>query len=238
MYIKLFFKDSMSGSTVSNTSIIRSKILDAVTSMHNALGIRDIGRIHHAPLTTSNGVIFLVSVKLVNENQDVQGLAMRWMRMEKMIRKKFPCTALEYLCKELFTILNFFESSQIPLDPGLYVGYLRLQSTLNVIRVSVPENVPSVLPFALIRDNPHVTMEEWEWLRDVDKSRDESQHDEKASAQPSSLQYKFHQQLSKAVSVLIHDLDIEPDLIQNHRLFRLEILQLNSDVSFIFVIFF
>lgn len=51
---------------------------------------------------------------------------MRWMRMEKLVRKKISsCPALEFLNKELFNILNFFESSQIPLDPGLYLGYLR-----------------------------------------------------------------------------------------------------------------
>lgn len=227
----------MNGSTSSNSSIIRSKILETVTSMHNALGVRDIGRIHHGPLKNSNGVVFLVSVKMVNENQDVQGLAMRWMRMEKLIRKKFSCSALEYLTKELFTILNFFEASQIPLDPGLYLGYLRLQSTLNVIRVTVPENVPAVLPFALIRENPHVTMEEWEWLRELDKLSDEGNQSPIETPQPTNLQYKFHQQLSRAGSILIHDLDIEPDLIKDHRLFRLQILQLNSDVSFIFVSF-
>uniref|UniRef100_A0A915E2D1 Uncharacterized protein n=1 Tax=Ditylenchus dipsaci TaxID=166011 RepID=A0A915E2D1_9BILA len=74
----------------------------------------------------------------------------------KTDRKKLPCSALDFLCKELFNILNFFESSQIPLDPGLYISYLRLQSSLNVIRVTVPENVPSVLPFALVRSNPHI----------------------------------------------------------------------------------
>jgi hypothetical protein len=69
---------------------------------------------HHIPLTYSNGAVFLVSVHLVNESQAVQGLAMRWMKMEKLIRKKMSCSALDYLCKELFNILNFFESSQIP----------------------------------------------------------------------------------------------------------------------------
>ncbi|KAI1725401.1 ankyrin repeat and fibronectin type-III domain-containing protein 1 [Ditylenchus destructor] len=222
-----YLQESMTGSSCSNSSQLRAKILDVVTSMHNALGVRDIGRIHHTPLTT-NGSVFLVSVNLVSETQAVQGLAMRWMRMEKLIRKKYSCPALEFLSAQLFNILNFFESSQIPLDPGLYMGYLRLQSTLNVIRVTVPENVPSVLPFVLVRKNPHVSQEEWEWLRQIDQERP-------FRSRPSSLQQAFHQQLGKAAAVLINDLDMDTELIQNHRIYKLQVLQLHSDVSFILV---
>ncbi|KAI1731892.1 ankyrin repeat and fibronectin type-III domain-containing protein 1 [Ditylenchus destructor] len=222
-----YLQESMSGSSCSNSSQLRAKILDVVTSMHNALGVRDIGRIHHTPLTT-NGTVFLVSVNIVSETQAVQGLAMRWMRMEKLIRKKYSCPALEFLSAQLFNILNFFESSQIPLDPGLYMGYLRLQSTLNVIRVTVPENVPSVLPFVLVRKNPHVSQEEWEWLRQIDQDRP-------FRTRPSSLQQAFHQQLGKAAAVLINDLDMDTELIQNHRIYNLQVLQLHSDVSFILV---
>uniref|UniRef100_A0A915DSP2 Uncharacterized protein n=1 Tax=Ditylenchus dipsaci TaxID=166011 RepID=A0A915DSP2_9BILA len=222
-----YLQESMSGGSCSNSSQFRAKILDAVTSMHNALGVRDIvwayitcrktfhadyllpGRMHHVPLTYSNGTSYEV---------DEDG---------KTDKKKAPCSALDFLCKELFNILNFFESSQIPLDPGLYISYLRLQSSLNVIRVTVPENVPSVLPFALVRSNPHVSEEEWEWLRLIDQKPFPSK--------ASPLQVAFHQQLGKAAAVLINDLDMEIDLIQKHRLYRLQVLQLHSDVSFILI---
>lgn len=48
---------------------------------------------------------------------------------------------------------------------GLYVGYLKLHSSLNSIRVVVPDVLPSMLPFTRVRDNPHLTKEEWEWIK-------------------------------------------------------------------------
>lgn len=63
----------MQNTSCSNSSQLRAKLLEAITSMMNALGVRDIGRLHHIPITYSNGVTFFVSVNLVNENQAVQG---------------------------------------------------------------------------------------------------------------------------------------------------------------------
>lgn len=58
---------------------------------------------------------------------------------------------MDTLHKEILNVLNFFESSQIPLRKGLYLCYLKLHSTINTIRVVVPHNVPSMLPYVFIR---------------------------------------------------------------------------------------
>lgn len=112
----------------------------------------------------------------------------------------------------------------------------RLESSLNEIRVTVPENVPSALPFALIRKNPHVSREEWEWIQQLDPTNISGKLTEK-TARPTQLQYMFHQQLGRAVSVLINDLNIDSKLVQSHRLFRLQVLQIHPDISFILVYF-
>lgn len=151
---------------------------------------------------------------------------MRWMRLSKLMRKKSSSSAFDFLSKEVVNILNFFESAQIPLERGLYLCYMRLQSSLNTIRVTVPDNLPSVLPFVSVRQNPHVSREEWEWLRVVEKD---------GSARPSSAQYLFHMQMSRALNTLLHDLELDNDLVQSHRLYRFQVLQLHSDVSFILV---
>uniref|UniRef100_A0AC34F365 Ras-associating domain-containing protein n=1 Tax=Panagrolaimus sp. ES5 TaxID=591445 RepID=A0AC34F365_9BILA len=152
-----YLQDS-SGGTWSSNSPFRAKVLEAVAAMHNALGVKDIGRIHHIPLTYSAATTFIVSVHFVTENQATQsqGLAMRWMKSNKIMRKKSSSTPLDFLCKEMVPVLNFFESSQIPLDRGLYLGYLKMQSSLNTIRVTVPDNMPSALPYVTIRSTPHI----------------------------------------------------------------------------------
>lgn len=222
-------QDSCGGAWSSNAPL-RAKILEAVASMHNALGVKDIGRIHYMPLVYSTTTTFLVSIHFVTENQAVQsqGLAMRWMRLTKIIRKKYTNGAMDYLNREILSILNFFEASQIPLDRGLYLCYLKLQSSLDTIRVTVPDNLPSVLPYVSIRSNPHVTQEEWEWVRSLDSDNVET-------LRPSTIQYTFHQQLMKASDNLIKDLDLESDIISTHRLYKLQILELHPDVSVIMV---
>lgn len=63
----------MQNASCSNSFQFKAKLLEAIMSMMNALGVRDIGRMHHIPITYNNGVTFFVSVNLVNENQAVQG---------------------------------------------------------------------------------------------------------------------------------------------------------------------
>lgn len=153
---------------------------------------------------------------------------MRWMKLNKIMRKKSSSSPLDFLCKEMVPILNFFEASQIPLDRGLYLGYLKMQSSLNTIRVTVPDNMPSSLPYVTVRSTPHVSQEEWEWIRSSDS-------DENTFSRPTPTQHNFHQQLMRATEMLLRDLDLEADLIRHHRLFKFQVLQLHPDVSFILV---
>jgi len=53
----------------------------------------------------------------------------------------------------MLPILNFYESSLISLKPGLYLAYLKLQSSLNCVNVLIPENFTSILPFASKKKN-------------------------------------------------------------------------------------
>ena len=40
---------------------------------------------------------------------------------------------------------------------GLYIGYLKLRTSVDAIHVVVQENCPNVLPHVKIRDNPNVS---------------------------------------------------------------------------------
>uniref|UniRef100_A0A914HA82 Ras-associating domain-containing protein n=1 Tax=Globodera rostochiensis TaxID=31243 RepID=A0A914HA82_GLORO len=230
-------QESFSSSTASSAnSQLRSRLLDAALAMHNALGVKDIGRVHHVPLVSQPGTTLLVTARLVPEGQcgEAQGLAMRWMRMEKMFRRRQACPSLEFLSRELLPLLNFYESSLISLEPGLYLAYLRLHSSLNSIHVLVPDTLISSLPFASMRSNPHVTREEWALLKSLAEATEESEEQlilERALPE----QRRFHHQLTKAASRLIHDLELDPEQLQGTRLFRHRLVQLNERVSLILV---
>ena len=57
----------------------------------------DIGRLHHVPVQPHSGTALLLTVRLVPEqcSSEAQGLAMRWMRLEKLLRRRQGCAALE-----------------------------------------------------------------------------------------------------------------------------------------------
>lgn len=233
--------------TGSANSQLRARLLDAAVAMHNALGVRDIGRVHHIPVQPQPGISLIVTVRLVSEaaSSEAQGLAMRWMRMEKLLRRRQSCSALDCLNKELLPLLNFYESSLIPLQPGLYLAYLRLHSSLNSIHLLVPENVTSALPFAQIRTNGHVTLEEWTHLHalaQLDERTDGKHHHahnknamNAAGMKVSEEQKRFHEQLATAARTLIHDLELDPEQLLGTRLFRHRLVQLNEQVTLILV---
>lgn len=55
-------------------------------------------------------------------------------------------------------------------------------------------------------------------------------------AKPTSAQLSFHWALSSAAKILLSDLDIADDEIMSHRIYRLEVVEVHSDVSFILLV--
>lgn len=68
----------------------------------------------------------------------------------------------------LFTmneIIDFDKTSSVPLNRGLYLGFVQLQTTVESMRLLVPRARPNMVPCARIRDNAHVSKEEWQLLK-------------------------------------------------------------------------
>ena len=53
--------------------------------------------------------------------------------------------------------------------------------------------------------------------------------------EPTPAQCELHRQLSTATQTLLHDLDIDSDLVPGHRLHHAEIIEPSPDVSIILV---
>ncbi|RCN43261.1 hypothetical protein ANCCAN_10760 [Ancylostoma caninum] len=122
---------------------------------------------------------------------------------------------------------NLFQANNTRYFRGLYLCYMKLHCSLNVIRIVVPDNLPSMLPFVHIRDNPHVTKEEWQWIKYININQD---------FVPTDNQKSFHSALSAATQTLLHDLDIDSDLVPGHRLYHAEIVQPNENISIILLL--
>ena len=59
----------------------------------------------------------------------------------------------------------FHQVSQIGLNRGLYLCYVQARSSMEEgMRVIVSNTGPGILPYVKVRDNPHVTSDEWRWI--------------------------------------------------------------------------
>lgn len=204
----------------------RNKLINAAFSMQEALGIRNIGHIHYMPLIYDN-CFFLLTVRFIEPSVTFQTITLRWMPFNKLLRKKMPTTAIDSMTKQLLNILNFYEASQIQLQRGLYVGYLKLHSSLNSIRVVVPDVLPSMLPFTRVRDNPHLTREEWEWIKSIDMNE---------NFYATKAQERIHSDMAHAIHRLLNELDIDPDLVPGTRLYHAEIVQPDENTTILLIL--
>lgn len=54
-------------------------------------------------------------------------------------------------------MIRYENASGTPLPRGLYLCYLKLKSSVDLIRILVPQNKPNILPFVQVRNSPCVT---------------------------------------------------------------------------------
>ena len=73
---------------------------------------------------------------------------------------------MESLCFTIREQIIFQQVSEMSLSSGLYLCYVQASSTVDgALNVVVPNTSPSILPYIKVRDNAHVTSEEWGWLQ-------------------------------------------------------------------------
>ncbi|XGW35720.1 hypothetical protein V3C99_019145 [Haemonchus contortus] len=210
----------------SESLTFRSKLMNAVSAMRSALGLDNIGHLHYVPVIHED-TVFLVTVRFLDLDQQIQGVNLKWVSFQKVLRKKWPSPAQNALVREVLNIVSFYRSSKVTLKRGLYLCYMKLCCSLNAIHVVVPNNLPSFLPHVFVRDNPDVTEEEWQFLKALDQNPDSI---------PSSNQIKFQTDISTAIHTLFHDLDIDSDIVPGHRLYHAEILKPNDQISVLLIL--
>ncbi|XP_055618700.1 uncharacterized protein LOC129763542 isoform X2 [Toxorhynchites rutilus septentrionalis] len=215
----------------------RTKLLSAACQMQSALSITDLGQLYYKPLRDMHGTVVLSCVNCIKSPKSISVLNSRWIPLNK-IHKKLALSTEESGINELLMSsiqdqINYHQVSNIRLPRGLYVGYLKMQSSVDVIQVVVPVKAPNVLPHCKIRDNPHVSADEWELIKQHKTSsilefRPKNQG-------PTEVQLHFLEILTKAVHNLFQYMDIPIDVAVAHRLYDVEVIELNNDVSFLIV---
>ncbi|KAH6943736.1 hypothetical protein HPB50_026087 [Hyalomma asiaticum] len=243
----------------------RSKLLQTVEQMQSALGVQDLGQVYYKPLRDYEGTAVVCVVKYVSEPKTVSALSVRWIPLAK-IQRRMPSvsdggelpSASELLVSSIQEMMTYNQTSSKPLPRGLYLGYLKLKSSMDLISVLVPYRNPNVLPHCRIRDNPHVSREEWQWLKSLGDlsqsapSTDELRPDDPTSGapdvgcsgessferrpQPDESQLRFQRAVSAAARSLFAQLEVPPELYDAHRLYDAEVVELAEGVSFLLVL--
>lgn len=71
----------------------------------------------------------------------------------------------EILLSSIQEQINYHQASTLRLSKGLYLGYLKMQSSVDQIQIVVPAKTPNILPHYKIRENSHISAEEWKFLK-------------------------------------------------------------------------
>ncbi|CAF0768060.1 unnamed protein product, partial [Brachionus calyciflorus] len=233
------------------TSSLRFKYLTlcVIKQMQNLLEVNDLGRVYHNYIKNgSNGSVFFILVKKITTslNQNLVKLN----PIEKLLDKNTNFSNKEindiknssinsnnfnknnedtaFLLKYLKLIIEYDINCNKKLSRGFYVAFLKLQSSIELIKVMVPFKIPNSLPCEKIRDNPNVSREEWNLLKSVKLDFDKLSINELNSI-------KCIKQILEAIDRLFKKFDICGDEMQNSRLITRELIEVNEDVTLLLI---
>ncbi|XP_064420070.1 ankyrin repeat and fibronectin type-III domain-containing protein 1-like [Latimeria chalumnae] len=233
-----WLQQGMNSALSSSSSVLqtRQKLLKAASHLQVSLGAQDLGHVYFEPLMDQHGNSLIVTMKELPLSQTLEGL--HWTTISKLqaCRRSTALldrvTILDKLLGTLKEKVEIHKRSSCPLQPGLYLGYLKLCSSLDRIKVLVPQGHPNVLCHTKIRDNYHLAREEWEWLQTLRSPEDGIATEGKDR----TFLNRFLRQLQAATSRLLDELKIPAQEATEYRLYTQEVLEFGHDVSFLLVL--
>lgn len=164
----------------------------------------------------------------------------RWVPLNKLQKKVSvlleDSSINEILLSGIPEQINYYQMSTQKLSRGLYLGYLKMHSSFDTIQVVVPTKTPNNLPHVKIRDNPHISAEEWNIIKS--KNWHNSKIPlcfESLGAKPTDAQQIFLESLKLSIIRLINYLNISSESALHHRLYDIEVIELNQDISFLII---
>ncbi|XP_044576765.1 uncharacterized protein LOC123259979 isoform X3 [Cotesia glomerata] len=242
-------KQDMEKNYESSINHFKLKYLQASVQMQAALGIQNLGEIYYMPIKDSQGTVVISTINHIICPKSVSLLNCRWLPLSKVMKKTIiheESNVSDILMSSIQNKITYHQLSSIKLNRGLYLGYLKMQSSVDLIQIVVPAKTPNVLPHCKIRDNPYVSAEEWNHLKKVihtsvsdstvkvcvaEEAKDSS--NESPTVDQGKL---FIETVAVAVNQLFSYMGIDFQDFETHRLYDAEIIELTDDVSFLIVV--
>ncbi|XP_053946432.1 uncharacterized protein LOC128855501 isoform X3 [Anastrepha ludens] len=226
----------------------RTKLLSAVCQMQSTLGLNDLGQLFYKPLRDSHGTVVLTCIQAVKSQKTVSILNSRWLPLNKL-QKKIVALLEDYNINEMLISsiseqIHYHQASTQRLSPGLYLGYLKMQCSMDQIQVVVPVKTPNVLPHCKVRDNSHITADEWQILK-----RNNAPNGGSRSNSPLNMALEFNTNpeeategqrlflydLTNAAQKLFTYMNIKPEDAKTHRLYDIEVIEHSKNISFLII---
>ncbi|XP_066139820.1 ankyrin repeat and fibronectin type-III domain-containing protein 1 isoform X3 [Euwallacea fornicatus] len=214
----------------SSTLHFRTKLLLAALQMQSSLCLQDLGQLYYKPLRDSQGTVVISTINYVKSPKSVSVLNSRWLPMNKVFKKTIlseDSNISDVLMASIQDQINYHQVSSLKLGRGLYLAYLKMQSSVDMIHLVVSAKTPNMLPHCKVRDNPHISAEEWEYLK--------QQHLPDILDNATELQRNFLELVTSAAKRLFNYMDITNEDANTHRLYDAEVIELIEEVSFIVI---
>ncbi|XP_034395053.1 ankyrin repeat and fibronectin type-III domain-containing protein 1-like [Cyclopterus lumpus] len=244
-----WLQQALSSAHSSSSSLLQNRhnILRAVSQLQSSLGTMHLGQVYYEPLKDRQGNVLLVTLKEFPNPPGPPDPRLHWMplaRLEKN-RSRTPRlaepTAMDMLYEQLKEKLSLHRHSIQCAKPGLYVGILKLCSSVEQIRVLVPQRLPNVLCHTRVRHNAHVSREEWAWLQShvyttANGSVPNLLSGEDESAMENSGLAEFIMSLRAAVTHLLTKLNIPLYRAYQYGVYTRELLQFGDKLSMLLLL--
>ncbi|XP_052333708.1 ankyrin repeat and fibronectin type-III domain-containing protein 1-like [Oncorhynchus keta] len=241
-----WLRQSMSVSMSSSSTLqARQKMLAAAGQLQSLLGTHNLGRVHYEPIKDRHGNVLLVTIRDMESQYSF--FSGKWMQVSKLQSQRKSLStpeepyALDILLITIQDISAYQRRSQHRLTPGLYLGYLKLSSSVDQIRVLVPQRMPNMLCHARLRDNANVSREEWDWLQrlsnieDGEKERMEGEREGVDQMTDSNTPLLYYE-LQTALKALLKLINLPLHQAKHFRIYTHEVLELGHNVSFLLLL--
>ncbi|XP_053709169.1 ankyrin repeat and fibronectin type-III domain-containing protein 1 isoform X1 [Synchiropus splendidus] len=214
----------------SSTLQSRHKMLTAAAQLQNLLGTHDLGRVHYEPIKDRHGNVLMVTVRDLETPPSGKMMSVSKLQSQRksMSTPEEPY-ALDVLVITLQDILTYQRRSSYRLAPGLYLGFLKLSSSVDQIRVLVSQRTPNMLCHTRIRENANVSREEWAWLQSLTAQCDQD-------LGPDSHAPLLFYELQTAIKSLLKLVNAPSDQVHQFRLYTNEVVELGHGVAFLLLL--
>lgn len=179
--------------------------------------------------------------KILFYQEAKSSMNLRWTPLAKLQKKvvgmlEENSSINDILLSSIANQINFHKASRQKLSRGLYLGYLKMFSSFDTIQIVCQSKNPNVLPNCKIRDNPHVSAEEWSALQPNECQKSNAtlcfDLDKNGSNLSEAL---FIDSLKLSLNRLFKFMNVSTEAAMQHKMYDVEVVELSPDVSFLLI---